>query len=198
MDYKKVYSYFKKIFDLNNQLEKNEEGGFEGKNVEIFEELISLREDILDLFGLPYTESNIYILDNVKKDTDIEKAIEKLKAIAIDYLLSSPDSDEKLLTYVKENQLNSYSVLAELKMPIHIYTSFICDVILKKEKTSIQSVLDELCIIKNNEESDLLNDIGIISQNPNEYKTHSKYPNIKKHNLKYFETYMEYLISEKK
>ncbi len=189
MDYERVHLSLKKMIDLNNRLGAKSE--YKGKDAEVFEELIGLREEILDLFGLPYTVANISILDNLERESGIQNVIARLQNIAREYLLSVPRTDEELLTYLEKGYLTAFDVLAELKITIHHYTLFLCELLFTGRNISKKDILTELNIIKNNKDVGLLNDIGIMAQNVKDYNLLPDYSTIKKYNLRYLELYME-------
>ncbi len=186
MDNKNLIKLFKDYIKTKEKLDASL-SVFEGKDAETFEETIYLEENILDKFGLPYLTEYIEIINKVTESTEIPKAVKELEQEAIQFLLSTPLTDIKLLEYAKYFEIDPFSILPELKILTHVYTLYVYNEILLTGKDSISNVLWEFNIIKSN--SDILNEIGIVSEEKL-YKEHPLYSKLMNLKLKYFDYFI--------
>jgi hypothetical protein len=126
-------------------------------NSELFEEIFSLEDDILKSFGLPENSKFAQILkcENIPSNQELEKMISFLENIASEYLLAPTETSISVLAKAKDLKLDAFSVLPELKIITHIYSIFVYEEVLLKEKDTPENVLKELELF-NTDESILL------------------------------------------
>lgn len=164
MDEKIIKEKLSRLYDLQSCLKTDESGNYIGKDAENFTESIEISEDILDLFGLPYS-SEFYKLVSIGinpfavgdkfynsfKDPQkiLNDKIQELHKAAKEYLLSNPLSDVELLKKAKENNLSAFDILPELKINTHVYTTFIYDIVFLEQNEPIKDVLYELNLVNN-------------------------------------------------
>lgn len=147
-----------------------EEGGPE-QDGELFEQILYYQDTILKRFGLPLKVEyeRLIFFNAMPTDEEISDRINQLHQAATTYLLSSAKSDLNILREAKKLQLDSFAVLPELKIKIHIYPMFVYDYILLENKDSVENVLNELRFANH---PDILNVLGKLKQNmfidPNE------------------------------
>lgn len=115
-------------------------------NSELFEEIFSIEDDILKSFGLPENSKFAQILkrNNIPCNHELEEMISILENIASEYLLAPTETSISVLTKAKDLKLDAFSVLPELKIITHIYSIFVYEEVLLKEKDTPENVLKEL------------------------------------------------------
>lgn len=173
MDEKIIKEKLSRLYDLESSLKTDEFGNYTGKDADNFTESIEITEDILDLFGLPYSsvfykmvslEINPFAVGGKLHSTFIDPQkilndkIQELHKAAKEYLLSNPLSDVELLKKAKENSLSAFDILPELKINTHIYTTFIYDTVFLEQNEPIKDVLYELNLVNNKLE--IYNELG--------------------------------------
>ena len=144
---------------LNNTLTKK--GGPE-KNGHLFEKVMNLEEEILDAFGLPRNAQNAQIikLDKPLIDVEMNRLIALLHKMAADYLLSDVKTPNEILEKAQQNKEDAILVLPELKVQLSLYSLFVYDEILIKQKESIEHVWDELKLCKDEKIRSLIADLS--------------------------------------
>ncbi|MFN5628202.1 MAG: hypothetical protein ACK48W_02845 [Bacteroidota bacterium] len=115
-------------------------------NSELFEEIFSIEDDILKSFGLPENSKFAQILkrNNIPSNHELEEMIFILENIASEYLLAPTETSISVLTKAKDLKLDPFGVLPELKIITHIYSIFVYEEILLKERDTSENVLKEL------------------------------------------------------
>lgn len=115
-------------------------------NSELFEEIFSIEDDILKSFGLPENSKFAQILkrNNIPSNHELEEMISILENIASEYLLAPTETSISVLTKAKDLKLDPFGVLPELKIITHIYSIFVYEEILLKERDTPENVLKEL------------------------------------------------------
>ncbi len=115
-------------------------------NSELFEEIFSIEDDILKSFGLPENSKFAQILkrNNIPSNQELEEMISILENIASEYLLAPTETSISVLTKAKDLKLDPFGVLPELKIITHIYSIFVYEEILLKERDTPENVLKEL------------------------------------------------------
>jgi hypothetical protein len=115
-------------------------------NSELFEEIFSIEDDILKSFGLPENSKFAQILkrNNIPSNHELEEMISILENIASEYLLAPTETSISVLTKAKDLKLDPFGVLPELKIITHIYSIFVYEEILLKERDTSENVLKEL------------------------------------------------------
>lgn len=172
--------------EIKKQLE--DEGGPE-ENSSLFTELLQLQDTILKKFGLPSSTRYEKILWHINDREDIEFAIRKLEKFARGYLLSSPKTEEKLLTDAVDHKLDPYDVYAELGFTTHDYTCFLYNQILLLGKADVVTVLDEL---KKTNILGLLSEIFLLGRKSDPYQD-TAYENLKNKGLRFLDDYLSFV-----
>lgn len=124
-----------------------EEKGGPSEDGHLFEEILSLQEDILNQFGLPATVENEKILwfnESLPTDLEVEERLKELHEKAREYLLSPAKSETQILKDAQENKASAFSTLPELGISTHTYTIFVYEKILLNKRDKIENVLNEL------------------------------------------------------
>jgi len=131
---------------------------------DLFEEILDKEDEIIKAFGLRRNLVNVSQLAfaEVPNDTQLNGVINVFERLAKEYLLSQPIPDLKLLKDAFEKDWDYDIVFSELNILPHTYTIYVFNVILKKQKDTIENVLEELKYVS--EESDLLDTIGRLAQ----------------------------------
>jgi hypothetical protein len=122
-------------------------------NSALFEDVLASQDEILRSFGLPEKSKFAQILecDDIPGNEELEELISFLENIAREYLLANTETSIKILSNAKELKLDPFSVLPELKILTHIYSIFVYEEILLKEKDSPENVLNELILFNSDE-----------------------------------------------
>lgn len=124
----------------------------------------SLREDILAAFGLPNSIEYTSLLefDNVRlTDFEIEKILSSLHKAANKYLTESTPTDFQLLFEARNGKKSPFEVLPKIDVETHVYTIFIYNEYLLKERDTIDSILQVLKLTNN---EGVLHQLGTIEQ----------------------------------
>lgn len=140
----KLLSYY----HLYNRLDRI--GGPE-EDGDLFEEVLGLEDELLEKFGLPFSNKNKSILWKLVQkskisDKALNQTLEHLKAAAEQYLYSPVQSDLEQLTKARDEKRSAFDILPELGHPTHEYTIFLYEVIL--DFASPEAVLAELSTLK--------------------------------------------------
>lgn len=124
----------------------------------LFEELMGRKEELLRKFGLPASASNMAILEFEDLPTDFELStkINELHQRAAYYFNKKTKTDIQLLQEARDMSLDAIEVLPELKISTHIYTHFVFNRILLKNRDSIKNILRELNYVNEPEILDAL------------------------------------------
>lgn len=141
-----------------------EENGGPFHDGQLFEQILELQDEILKSYGLPSTPDNVQLLWFKAEPTasEINKRLKSLQDAATAYLLSNAQSELQTLRDAQKMQQDAFYVLPELKIKTHIYTLFVYDKILLKQKDSIQNILYELKFVSNDPE--ILDTLGRLAQ----------------------------------
>jgi hypothetical protein len=138
------------ILLAKKQVELIDKGGpfTDGK---LFENILNIQELVLEKFGLPINPVNeaIIYFEELPTDFEIDNRITQLHKTATEFLLSKGKSELQILKEAKEFKLNALVVLPEIKITTHIYTCFVYDEILLKNKDSVENVLEDLKFVNN-------------------------------------------------
>jgi len=142
-----------KILSLTEKSLLLEQQGGPINNSELFEDILQLQDEILRSFGLPEKSKFAQILEceDTPSNEELEELISFLEDIAREYLLANTETSIKILSNAKELKLDPFSVLPELKILTHIYSIFVYEEILLKEKDSPENVLKELVLFNTDE-----------------------------------------------
>lgn len=132
------------------------------ENAELLDLYCYLRGKILEHFGLPNTIEfgRCLAVEELPNDKDVEVIIERLHQEAVDFFSAPIKTETEVLKEAVINKRNSEEVLSELGITRHIYTEFVYDEILLKEKDNPANVLRAL---QRANDSKLLNLLGIIA-----------------------------------
>lgn len=170
----------------NLQISLKEKGG-PAPNGKLFEEILTLEEELLKNFGLPGTAENEQLLWFTKSPTkaELDETIKQLQERATDYLLSNARTDLQILHDAKEFQQNPFMVLPELNVSTHSYTLFVYNEILLKGKDTLDNVLHELKLANS---PDVLSVLGNLEQHKIDVQkaTHI----LKERGLRHLETFI--------
>ena len=123
---------------------------------------MNLEEEILDTFGLPRNAQNAQIikLDKPLIDVEMNRLIALLHKMAADYLLSDVKTPNEILQKAQQNKEDAILVLPELKVHLSLYSLFVYDEILIKQKDSIEHVWDEFKLCKDEKIRSLIADLS--------------------------------------
>ncbi|GHT52576.1 hypothetical protein AGMMS49982_13200 [Bacteroidia bacterium] len=169
-------------------------------------ELRALYADyILKKLGLPATMANsklVYFDTLPPTDADIETKIDQLKLRATEYLSSDAKTEIQILKEAQDLNEEAYDVLKKLKIPTHVYTTFIYDEILLKNQDSLENILAELRLVNTCQTIlDAVGRIGVLCEF-NKYNLnnteiaaviHYYTKEIEIYSLKYLPQYLKYL-----
>jgi len=128
------------------QIALDKKGG-PSEDGQLFEEILSIQEGILNHFGLPTTIENEKLLwfnGSLPTDLEVEERIKKIQKIAEEYLLSPAKSEIQILKEAQENKESAFSTLPELGFTTHTYTIFVYNNILLKSRDKIENIFEEL------------------------------------------------------
>lgn len=157
----RLYHDLKELSKL--QLFLNEQGGPEN-NGELFEVILEIQERFLENFSLP-TNQPVYdsylYFETPPTDNEIFDRLETLHKMAIEHISNEALTDIEKLQIAKEKNIDSLCVLAELSLPSHVYTIFVYEEILLKERDTIENVLHELNLVT---KPGVLNALGKLEQ----------------------------------
>lgn len=151
MDKDNLIKLVEKYIQKKSELE--EKGG-PSSDGNLFEEVLSLEEEILDNFGLPQIKKYQESLWKIHTPSDIEKVIEVLQELAIQYLSGDASSSISLIKRAKENFSNPYDILVQLGYKTHVYTLTIFKLYIENQ-VSEKELLSEL-----DNSKELLGEIG--------------------------------------
>ncbi len=136
-----------KLAKLNINLIKR--GGPE-KNGLLFEKMMKMEDELLDTFGLPLNADYVELIrfSSTPSEEELQQMIVLLHELAQDYLLGEVKTSHEILTQAQQNKEDAIFVLPELKVQLSLYTLFVYDEILMKQKDSISHVWDEFKLCK--------------------------------------------------
>ncbi|MFN5831340.1 MAG: hypothetical protein ACK46R_11370 [Bacteroidota bacterium] len=136
-----------KLASYNIKLRKL--GGPE-KNGLLFEKMMKMEDELLDTFGLPLNADYVELIrfSSIPSEEELHQMIALLNELAQDYLLGEVKTSHEILTQAQENEEDAIFVLPELKVQLSLYTLFVYDEILMKQKDSIDHVWDEFKLCK--------------------------------------------------
>lgn len=136
-----------KLASYNIKLRKL--GGPE-KNGLLFEKMMKLEDELLDTFGLPLNADYVELIrfSSIPSEKDLHQMIMLLHELAQDYLLGEVKTSHEILSQAQQNEEDAILVLPELKVQLSLYTLFVYDEILMKQKDSIDHVWDEFKLCK--------------------------------------------------
>jgi len=149
------------------QIHLNQKGG-PSEDGQLFEQILSLQEDILKSFGLPISPNyeKLVWFKTVPTSNEIKERINQLHLAATEYLLSDAKSELQILREAQQSQSDTMYVLPELKITQHAYTKFVFDKILLKGKDSVENVLNDLRFCN---QPEILNALGKIHYGTTEH-----------------------------
>lgn len=147
----------------NLQVILEKKGGSE-EDGSLFEEISLFEASILSKFGLPFSTRYQQILwfKSVPNEIEIEERIEQLHIAASQYLLSDVKSEPQILKEAQLNQQDPFLVLPKLKIKTTVYSIFVYEKILLKNKDSVENVLKDL---KFTNQRIILDALGKIQEN---------------------------------
>ncbi|OYU82643.1 MAG: hypothetical protein CFE24_14975 [Flavobacterium sp. BFFFF2] len=124
----------------------------------LFEETLNLKENILAKFSLPACATYLNMLEFEDFPTEFELSIKinELHDLASKYYLKKTKTDIQLLQDAQVLGLDAMDVLPELNISTHIYTRFVYDKVLLKNRDSLKNVLRELNYVNEPEILDAL------------------------------------------
>jgi hypothetical protein len=136
-----------KLASLNIDLIKR--GGPE-KNGLLFENMMKMEDELLDTFGLPLNPDYVELIrfSCIPGEEELDQMIALLHELAQDYLLGEVKTSYEILSQAQQNKEDAILVLPELKVQLSLYTLFVFDEILIKQKDSIAHVWDEFKLCK--------------------------------------------------
>jgi hypothetical protein len=136
-----------KLAKLNIDLKKR--GGPE-KNGLLFEKMMKMEDELLDTFGLPLNADYVELIrfSSTPSEEELHQMIVLLHELAKDYLLGEVKTSHEILTQAQQNEEDAILVLPELKVQLSLYTLFVYDEILMKQKDSIDHIWDEFKLCK--------------------------------------------------
>lgn len=180
----KIKDYYQLAKDIHRQ------GGPE-KAGNLFEQAVTLEDEILSHFGLPASQRFISILQTLinRKKLDklaLQKVLEKLQKAAQQYLLSTPLSDEKLLEKAKAEKSNPFDILPEIGVLTHDYTIYVYNNFFLSGKANAKTILEEFARLKVHQ---CLEEIYLLSQAVS-YRKHELYGKLKAHGLRFLDAYL--------
>ena len=123
-----------------------EEKGGPSEDGELFEQILSIQDEILRKCGLPINpdnENQIWF-SQLPTNYDVKNRVKQLYKSATEYLLSDAETDKQILRDAQEKQQDVMYVLPELKVKTHSYTIFVFNKILLKRKDNLENILHEL------------------------------------------------------
>lgn len=167
-EYSKLKENLMTLAKLEITLERQ---GGPAANSQLFEQVYTLKEGILQSFGLPGTPENDQLIwfTEIPTELELEERSAQLRKSAEEYLLSSPESDLGLLTEARDEKKNPFEILPLLKITPHGYTIFVYNQILLPGKDSVENVLHELKLAN---QTSILGMLGNLqqgnTQNPDE------------------------------
>jgi hypothetical protein len=132
--------------------------GGPGNAGNLFEETLMLKEEILAKFGLPACSSYVNILEFEEYPTELElnQKINELHQLAAKFYLRKTKTDIQLLKEAKDLDLDPMDVLPELNISTHIYTRFVYEKVLLKNRDNLKNILRELNYVNEPEILDAL------------------------------------------
>lgn len=148
-----------KLIELN---QVDNKASTEGDSGELLDKIFTLEDELLEYFGLPELPEFTDLLHNYDElitEYQAEILISKLKNVAEQYLISSPESDVAILIRAKDERLSAFDVLPLVSVRTHIYTIFIYEQYFLKNKESIENFLHIMSAAKDDE---TLNDLGLL------------------------------------
>jgi hypothetical protein len=147
----------------NLQVILEKKGGSE-EDGSLFEEISLFEASILSKFGLPFSTIYQQILwfKTVPNEIEIEERIEQLHKAASQYLLSDVKSEPQILKEAQIHQQDPFIVLPELNIKTTVYSIFVYEKILLKNKDSVENVLKDL---KFTNQRIILDALGKIQEN---------------------------------
>jgi hypothetical protein len=124
----------------------------------LFEETLNLKENILVKFCLPACASYLNLLEFEDFPTEFELChkINNLHDLAAKYYLKKTKTDIQLLQEAQVLGFDAMDVLPELNISTHIYTRFVYEKVLLKNRDSLKNILRELNYVNEPEILDAL------------------------------------------
>jgi len=150
----------KELNDIELELIKHNTG--DSLPADLFENYLTKRTNILHHFGLPDSTDYSKILEFGKRkltEKEVRDTIEKLHNAARKFLLRPVLTDEQILKDAQEQKKSPYQVLPELGINPHMYTIFVYNEFLLKDRDTIGNILSTLRLANRN---DILNHLGNI------------------------------------
>lgn len=157
----KIDKEIKELNDIELELMKHETEEYLPSD--LFESYLNKRTTILEHFGLPDSTDYTNILEFGKHkltQKEIKNAIDKLHKAAKKFLLGPVLTDEQILKDAQGQQKSPYKVLPELGITTHIYTIFVYNEFLLKNRDTIENILKTLRLTN---QGDILNHLGNIA-----------------------------------
>lgn len=169
-------------------------GVLEGENAELFEHLMFLRESVLACFGLPVSDDHEEFLDSVKSD-EIAKWIDWMKGEAESYLKSTPTPHLEILQTAQKFNSDRDEVLPEFRLTNHVFTQFLYDVKLLKNKADARLVLHDFKILQG-DSFEILDSLGRIACNVEDDFDDELMTKLREKNLVFLEDFYQFVLTE--
>ena len=144
------------------QIALDKAGGPEADG-KLFEDVLLLQDQILKKYGLPSTSDyqELIWFKTIPEDIEINERITHLNARATEYLLTNAKSEIQILREAQEFKYDPYIVLPELKLPTHVYTLFVYNIMLLMHKDSVENILLELKLVNTPEILEVLGQFSL-------------------------------------
>jgi hypothetical protein len=144
------------------QMELEDKGG-PTEDGELFEHILNCEKVFLKSFGLPDSLDFVKLItfENVPGDNELDIRLAILKDAATAYLLADARSELDILSNARDQRLDPFNVLPELNIKVHIYTIFVYDKILLRNRDSIENVWNELQLTRDPEVLDFTGKLGL-------------------------------------
>jgi hypothetical protein len=145
------------------QIELDKKGG-PSEDGQLFEQILSLQDGILQSFGLPISPDNEKLIwfSQLPTDDEVNERVKQLHKTATAYLLSNAQPELQTLREAQEKQQDPFYVLPELKVKTHSYTLFVYNKILLERKDNLENILHDLKFTSHY--PDILDALGQIEQ----------------------------------
>lgn len=184
-----VTEKLKAYYTFYQQLKDN--GGPE-ENVDLFEEVVHLEEEIMAAYGLPPSHQHLHILwelTNAEAFTDevVQETQQQLQEAATQHLMAPVKTNLEVLQEAQAEKHSAFNVLPEIGQPTHDYPLFLYEELLLKGKNTPQEILQELEKVK---ELDCYGEVAtLLYRHRKSFKRTKIYKQLRPH-LKFLDTYL--------
>jgi len=187
---KKVKGLFTELFAVKKKVPYGapELAGEDAKN---FEAVLALQDDIIRCFGFNPSFDHESFLDSVKEGEEA-KWIEWMKGEAEAYLKGPTKTHKAILTDAQKCDEDSDMVLREFDLPHHVYTDFVYDEMLLKQKASVEDVLHDFKLLM--EDRKALSSLGMFALQNSSRKDREYLTKLETKGLNYLNEFHVYVL----